>query len=235
MLPLFNIFSDYREAFFEYNYFNTNRYYDYLPPEQEPSEKKITLNDDWDLERPYGQKTKRGYFVDFHIPWVMKSSEKSQENLYEPSLQKVFMEQAKNRNSWKTQTMMNDENTFFDHISHLSPFRAPAMRLTDKILLPRATKTFFPMSTDSINQLNARNKQLVANAMKTSEDEALIHQLQYFLDHLILLPIKKEDFLDKTKLIRKRYSSFLPNYVGRIYNRMNTDPSHKVSSLLKCI
>ena len=89
------------------------------------------------------------------------------------------------------------------------------------------------MSTDAINQLNARNKQLVANAMKTSEDEALIHQLQYLLDHLpySYFAMKKQDFLDKTKLIRKRYSSFLPNYVGRIYNRMNTDPSQKVSIL----
>ena len=228
MLPLLNIFSDYREAFFEYNYFNTNRYYDYLPPEQASSEKKITLNDDWDLKRQYSQKTKRGYFVDFHIPWVMKSSKKSHENLYEPSLQNVFMEQAKNRNSWKTQTMMNDENTFFDHISHLFSYRSPAMRSTDKILLQRA---FFPMSTDPINQIDARNKQLVANAMKTSEDEALFHQLQYLLDHFLLLPMKKEDFLDKTKLIRKRYSSFLPTYVGRIYNRMNTNPSQKVSIL----
>ena len=228
MLPLLNIFSDYREAFFEYNYFNTNRYYDYLPPEQASSEKKITLNDDWDLKRPYKQKTKRGYFVDFHIPWVMKSIKKSHENINEPSLQNVFMEQAKNRNIWKTQTMMNDENTFFDHISHLFPYRAPAMRSTDKILLQRA---FFPMSTDTINQINARNKQLVANAMKTSEDEALFHQLQYLLDHFLLLPMKKEDFLDKTKLIRKRHSSFLPTYVGRIYNRMNTNPSQKVSIL----
>ena len=127
---------------------------------------------------------------------------------------------------------MNDENTFFDHISHLFPYRAPAMRSTDKILLQRA---FFPMSTDTMNQINARNKQLVANAMKTSEDKALFHQLQYLLNHFLLLPMKKEDFLDKTKLIRKRYSSFLPTYVGRIYNRMNTDPSHKVSILLKCI
>ena len=231
MLPLFDILSDYREPFYEYNYVNANQFYDYLPQEQASSEKEVTLKDDWDLKRPYRQKAKRGYFVDFKFPWVMKSSQKSHESLYKPSRQNAFTEQAKNPYSWKTQTMMNDGNTFFDHISHLFPYHAPAMWSRDQMMLWRTAKAFFPMSTDTINHLNARNKQLLSNAMKTSVDEALNHQLQYLLDHFLVLPMNKEDFFDKTKLIRKRHSSFLPNYVGRIYNRMNTNPSQNVSIL----
>ena len=254
---MFYIISDYHEAFYEYNYRKTNQYYDYLPTlekssspnnlrldeqwdldtlpsEKESSPKKISFDDEWDLHPMKNfpiKKVKRGYFLDYHIPWVIKLPRNYIQDPDKEDLNDVFTEQGKLINSLKEQPMTNDEDALYDHIYHLFPFRSSPRsqsprslskksnvkikRSTDPRWLLKPTKTFLPMSNEVVNTLNSRNKQLMIAHIQASDDMAFLHQLYHFLHHYRFIPKNQNTSQKEVKLIRKRYNPFLPEYTGK--------------------
>merc|ERR1712223_1720958 len=176
-----DVMKNYHEAFYEYNYRKTNQYYDYLPTlEKESSPKKISFDDEWDLHPMKNfpiKKVKRGYFLDYHIPWVIKLPRNYFQDPDKEDLNHVFTDQGKLINSLKEQSITNDEDALYDHIYHLFPFRSSPRsqsprslskksnvkikRSTDPRWLLKPTKTFLPMSNEVVNTLNSRNKQLM--------------------------------------------------------------------------
>ena len=252
---LFYVISDYNEAFYEYNYSKTNQYYDYLPTlekssspnnlrldgqwdldtstsEKEPSAKKISFDDEWDLHpmNPKNfpmKKVKRGYFLDYHVPLVIKVPRNYIQDPDKEDLNHVFTEQGKLINSLKVQSLTNDEDALYDHIFHLFPFRSPSKKSnvkikksTDPPWLLKQTRTYLPMSNEVVNILNSRNKQLMIEHIQASEDMVFLHQLYHFLRHYRFIPKNQNTSPKEVKLIRKRYSSFLPEYVGKFRKYM---------------
>ena len=273
---MFYIISDYHEAFYEYNYRKTNQYYDYLPTlekssspnnlrldeqwdldtlpsEKESSPKKISFDDEWDLHPMKNfpiKKVKRGYFLDYHIPWVIKLPRNYIQDPDKEDLNDVFTEQGKLINSLKEQPMTNDEDALYDHIYHLFPFRSSPRsqsprslskksnvkikRSTDPRWLLKPTKTFLPMSNEVVNTLNSRNKQLMIAHIQASDDMVFLHQLYHFLRHYRFVPKNQNTSQKEVKLIRKRYNPlkpFLPEYVGKFrkYLLVTATPNKQVS------
>ena len=245
---MFTIISDYHEAFYEYNYRKTNQYYDYLPTlekssspsnlrldeqwdlgvlpsEKESPPKKITFDDEWDLNPLKNfptKKDKRGYFLDYHIPWVIKLPRNYIQDPEKKDLSYVFTGQGKLINSLKKQSITNDKDAFFDHIFHLFPFRSPSKksnnevkRSTDPRWLIKPTKSFLPMSNEVVNTLNSRNKLFMIAHIQASDDMVFLHQLYHFLRHYRFIPKNQNTSQKEVKLNRKRHSSFLPEYVGK--------------------
>jgi len=243
-----DVMKNYHEAFYEYNYRKTNQYYDYLPTlekssspnnlrldeqwdldtlpsEKESSAKKISLDDEWDLQPLKNfpmKKVKRGYFLDYHIPWVIKLPRNYILDPDKKDLNYVFTKQGRLINSLKKQSMANDKDDMYNHIFHLFPFRSPSKksnvnikRSTDRRWLLKPTKTFLPMSNEVVNILNSRNKQLMIAHIQASDDLVFLHQLYHFLRHYPFIPKNQNTSQEEVKLIRKRHSSFLPEYVGK--------------------
>merc|ERR1712038_2247543 len=115
------------------------------------------------------KKVKRGYFLDYHIPWVIK-------------LPRNYIQDP-------------DKDDLHDLIYHLFPFRSSPRsqsprslskksnvkirKSTDPRWLLKPTKTFLPMSNEVVNTLNSRNKQLMIAHIQASDDMAFLHQLYH--------------------------------------------------------
>merc|ERR1712062_5473 len=87
---------------------------------------------------------------------------------------------------------------------------------TDPQWLLKSTKTFLPMSNEVVNTLNSRNKQLMIAHIQASDGMVFLHQLYHFLRHYRFIPKNQNTSQKEVKLIRKRNSSFLPEYVGKL-------------------
>ena len=129
--------------------------------------------------------------------------------------------------SGKKQRMLNNEETFYDHIIDLFPFRLPRKKSSssnqERVSLPR--KRFYPMSMSVVNTLNARNKQLLMNDNELINDP----EFQLLLYHLLILSSRKKpkDDHEWTKIIKKRNALFIPINVGKLFHRMDSASSYK--------